>query len=141
MGFFSNLKCKIGLHEWSKLSSKVVDNCIQKRKCKNCDLEDSETNHEWSIPEYTSIERCEKNKSCMHCQEVETELVHIWNPWQYESPKSCDLIRNCDKCKSVQEKRKASNNDHVFGISEQLGPNLFLHKCSRCGFELKNQSR
>jgi hypothetical protein len=139
MGFFSNLKCNMGFHNWTDWDTKKKENCTQKRRCINCSREDSDVFHEWSESNYSSIGNCQKNKKCHHCHQEEIVTGHIWEPWIYESPKSCNMLRNCSRCNSAQEHKTASYTDHQFGIPENIGPNLFLHTCKRCNIEIKNQ--
>ena len=137
MGFFGELGCFIGLHDWTTWKYIEDGACEQTRKCKRpgCNKIAKQVDHSWSDWSYERADDCTQVRHCERCDDLECQIRHVWDVWQYKSPTSCDQVKCCLRCNETEVKAAISLIDHQLAPTDlpRMSCTKRMGMCKRCG--------
>lgn len=136
--------CKDGRHRlfWNYIDE--VNSCVQKQKCKNCQLiigDETRIQHEFYKAEWIFVadNSCEKRKACIRDGVLSENQENIkishesFSDWEYISANSCEQIRKCDRCGTAETRiLHESLSDWEYASADSCEQ---TRKCGRCGIE------
>lgn len=160
MGYFQDLRCKIGSHtgDWDYDRPRE---CDQSRRCTNCGYVSTRARHrwgEWDWEDPDNLKSCDSVRRCGRCDDAEYETRHRleWRyaldvmgdlsdvdglGWQLMAAATRSLQENYGKCQQVMACRRCGYYDgssrrtfHDWGdwrLSQY--DDTSVHICARCG--------
>ena len=108
MGFFGDMSCKVGIHDWSNWFYENVSNCKQVKKCNRCGKLNAEkrTEHSFGGWGYPNDGACRNIRTCSRCTHVEERILHSQSGWAYDREGHCSQHRTCSRCANVENRKE-----------------------------------